>query len=370
MKNVLVGNGINIQFGGYDEYSNSAIIERLITNTESKDYSKIIPNFDILISDLSIIIPRLRIILNQILLNEYDAFCKDDETKIILKRFKKYYSRKTSIAEIGMEDFLFIMHLFHEEYFDEDDLRKEVFHGMCWIFLDAIFNEGKIQKIYESITPTIKSKLEVFFGKYDNLYTVNYDCNLEEIANKEVRYLHGSFNTLLDQYNPNTILGKAMELQCFKYEINDVNSHIYSNCIFGYSGKRKEYQINIFDNLVQGYSNMFGFVQNGITKEQNEQIELLKINNPTAYYQIKAIRDYKISLYNENPWKKFQSMNGEIHIIGMSPNNDEHIWAKIIDNPKITKIVYHFHNQNDKESVESLYDGYDIELKPVAPLWE
>jgi hypothetical protein len=41
MKNILVGNGINIEFGGKD-YCNSEIIKRLMSNLQTKDYSSIL----------------------------------------------------------------------------------------------------------------------------------------------------------------------------------------------------------------------------------------------------------------------------------------------------------------------------------------
>ena len=38
MKNVIIGNGVNIQFAG-SEYTNESIIKRAITKLETGDYS-------------------------------------------------------------------------------------------------------------------------------------------------------------------------------------------------------------------------------------------------------------------------------------------------------------------------------------------
>lgn len=37
-KNILIGNGINIEFGGYDKYSSNAIMQRVVDNIYSKKY--------------------------------------------------------------------------------------------------------------------------------------------------------------------------------------------------------------------------------------------------------------------------------------------------------------------------------------------
>ena len=37
-RNLLVGNGINIQFGGVDVYSNSAILNRVVENIRAGKY--------------------------------------------------------------------------------------------------------------------------------------------------------------------------------------------------------------------------------------------------------------------------------------------------------------------------------------------
>ena len=150
MKNLLIGNGINIQFGGYDEYSNKAIIERLLFNLENKNYKELI-KLDISKEELRIIFPKLVVILKRILKGNYDRYCKDYNDIIIVDRFKSQYNSMTTIYDIGMEDFFFIMHLFHNEYNDGKDLRKQVYDGMCWLFLDAIYNDGKIQNVFKNI---------------------------------------------------------------------------------------------------------------------------------------------------------------------------------------------------------------------------
>ena len=39
--NIIFGNGINIEFGGFDNYSNKAIMSRLMENIKSDKYKNI-----------------------------------------------------------------------------------------------------------------------------------------------------------------------------------------------------------------------------------------------------------------------------------------------------------------------------------------
>jgi len=43
-RNILIGNGINIQFGGIDQYSNSAILHRMFGNMKEGKYLPILPD--------------------------------------------------------------------------------------------------------------------------------------------------------------------------------------------------------------------------------------------------------------------------------------------------------------------------------------
>lgn len=46
-KNILIGNGINIEFGGYDKYSSNAIMQRVVDNIYSKSIN-VLPKMECL----------------------------------------------------------------------------------------------------------------------------------------------------------------------------------------------------------------------------------------------------------------------------------------------------------------------------------
>lgn len=206
MKTILVGNGFNIELGGVD-YLNKAIINRFLTYSKTKDYAKILYNNTISNNEIAELLPGLYNELIKILKGQYDKYCGNNEDRKLISMLKSRYSLFVKIDEVGMEDYFVILRLFHIRFNDDENLIKSTHDGFCWQFLDAIYNEGRIQKIATTVLPAYKSYLKNKFYEYDDIYTVNYDKTVEAIADKKVHYLHGNFETLLDQYDPNTSIG-------------------------------------------------------------------------------------------------------------------------------------------------------------------
>lgn len=372
MEYLLVGNGINIEFGG-KEYFNSAIIKRLVRNLKTKSY---LDTFAVSISNeelLSVII-GLHGELKNILKGRYDTYCKDKDEMAVLDRFKVQYNKNTKVHEIGMEDFFFILKLFHCKYNDPEEMMKNTFHGLSWILLDSIYNEGKIQDIHKSIeeskVESLRSKIKVF----DEVYTVNYDCNLEEIANRKVYYLHGDFKTLLDQYNPNTYMGKMMEER--RGLINPVtseNSHIYCNAILGFNGYNKEHIMSIFRNSEYGIEQMKEKIKSGLSiQERMKIISMKSSDDPKQIYAhdiMKTIEKYPNLSHHIYPSEKFEQISGSISIVGMSPNNDEHIWKSILFNENIECITFYYKSKPSKLWMDKISKVKKINIKPVEEFW-
>lgn len=109
-KSVLIGNGININFGG-KAYTNDYIIKRILFNARANKYD---PLFDGEISgdEIARIFIGLSTWANDISDGKYDAIIPDEE-KPILKDFKARYNWKLShYYEVGLEDWLFILHVY------------------------------------------------------------------------------------------------------------------------------------------------------------------------------------------------------------------------------------------------------------------
>ena len=285
MNNILIGNGFDIEIGGAKECSNAAIIERVHKNIENKDYKYHIK--DITASEL----------------------------KGVLE----------GIEGVMLKDILSgILRLFHKRYGDNEEMIHATAVGMEKLFLDAIFNEGKVQKLYMNLSDERKLELHNSLNNFDNIYTINYDWNIEKIANTKVKHLHGQFDQRNQQFREGTALSKFAKMAGIDYTARKEDLHLFCNAIMGFSGGLKEKKIKIFTGL-----------------ENNDE-----------YY------------YNE-----FKNLKGTMSLAGMSPNNDGHIMRLIFENKNIDKVIFYYHSEKDKKAAKDLYEIKGIICKPVSEIW-
>lgn len=108
MNNLLVGNGINIQFNKTD-YTTQQIVLRILKNCDRDDFpSHIIVNFPYLLKNY---IGQLFLEARDILEDKYDNFTNCTAEDESLKSFKKQYADKIDtlrITDIGFEDYYLI----------------------------------------------------------------------------------------------------------------------------------------------------------------------------------------------------------------------------------------------------------------------
>ncbi len=372
MRNILIGNGINIEFGG-GEFSNCGIINRLMRNIQIKDYSI---QFGSVISsrELGGIVDGLRDVLLSVIIGKFDDCCQNFDEKFTLNRIKSQYNAKTELSDIGMEDYFFLLKVFHNKFNDTDQFAKATFDGMCILLMDAIFDDGGIQKIHETIELNKKSNINRFLSDFDNIFTVNYDCNVEKLSGISVNYLHGDFNTLLDQYNPNTLIGRIYQE---RGEINPVtisNKHMYCNGIMGFTGSLKEKVMKIFEDGQEGINKMIEKIDAGLLPEEGERLEKMRTSSDEreqfAYYLIQTRKGNPSLGMHQYPRKKFMKISDEISIVGLSPNNDEHIWKMINQNPSLQQLVYYYKSEYDKNTIKRMVTNIRVVTKPVNELWD
>lgn len=102
------------------------------------------------------------------------------------------------------------------------------------MILDSIYNEGKLQEIYKSMSKKVKD----YFADYDEIFTLNYDNNIEHLMGKNVFHLHGDFSVLADSENPNTVNGYIRNKEG-KTVVIPAYEHCYCKALLNYSGKLK-----------------------------------------------------------------------------------------------------------------------------------
>ena len=238
MKTLLFGNGINIQFGGSDNY-NSSIILRAIKNTKDSDYPK-----HIIVDDPSLILSLLGYLfleVRDILAHRYDSYAFTIDEKQSLEDFIRRYGtcKSISIPDIGFEDYYLIYDLFCYKKKIVNPDRYDIREALKAFFLYSIYNRGRVNEIHKRYP----AKLKDLFSGYDSFFTTNYDMNVEMFTKKTVNYLHGAFNIKAEVYNPNSLRNQMSDSPLKGYDV-DVNFfYLYSNALTTYSGNQKLFRI-------------------------------------------------------------------------------------------------------------------------------
>ena len=141
MKNLLIGNGVNIKNGGF-EFSNTAIILRTLKQFKDPDFPKHVIVDDPVLAKCYI--GYLYLEIGKFLNNEYDRYAFVTVEKEALEEFKQKYSRKTSlkITDIGFEDYYLIHDLLCHRIKMGNPERYTIREAIKLCFLHAIFDSG------------------------------------------------------------------------------------------------------------------------------------------------------------------------------------------------------------------------------------
>ena len=83
----------------------------------------------------------------------------------------------------------------------------------------------------------------------------------------------------------------------------------------------------------------------------------LKVNNPELKHSEQYYQD------------KLDQITGSLTIVGLSPNNDGHLFSQILANDKISEIQFYYYDQKEAEDAERLFHSKSLVLKDVQGLW-
>ena len=149
MNNLLVGNGINIQFNKKD-YTTQQLVLRILKNCDREDFpSHIIVNFPYLLKNY---IGQLFLEARDILEDKYDSYTNCFAEVESLKSFKKRYKDKINIlriTDIGFEDYYLIHDLVCHKTNTQNPKQYYIREAMRIAYLYAIYNDGKINTLYQ-----------------------------------------------------------------------------------------------------------------------------------------------------------------------------------------------------------------------------
>lgn len=366
-KNILIGNGVNIQHKGY-EYTNAAIIMRTLSNYSSPDFPKHILIDEPILAKyyLGQLFSEIRAICN----DEYDAYTICTAEKRALMEFKDRYGDKTSlkITDVGFEDYYLIHDLLCHKIKLGNPEQYTVRESVKWSFLHAIYNNGSVNCVAEEFSKEFIDWL----NEFDNIFTLNYDNNIEVATGKQVYHLHGDFNTRQDIYLPESFRNQLSDRPIDESNIDEKNPHLYSTALSTHCGDYKESYMTQHEmansavkKMAEGYISSEDIkeeVDNWV-KDSNQLVSrfgesiILKVKNPELEYTINY------------PVDKFREIEGELSILGLSPYNDLHLF-ELINNSQIKKCIFYYFEELEKEIVSKLLNEIELEYVNVKTFWK
>jgi hypothetical protein len=364
LKNLLLGNGINIQFGGV-AYSSSFIMKRIKYQAKLDRYDELFGN-KLTGTEIVNLLENFVEEANNIREGVYDDLATDSDTLDALKDFKyRYNTTIKNSHDIMLEDWFFVVHMFFLKNFDLEEHRISAMQGFEHLILDAIYNSGKIQEIYKEMKKY--KKVKRFFNSFDNIYTLNYDNNIENLTQKKVYHLHGDFSVLANSENESNVLGYIRK-KAGETVVLDNMKHCFCNALLNYSGKLKYKVITDSHRLIVEADNFADRYANDIIFKQ--ELERLKEEKPLEYSMIMTkISHPELNMATEYYFDSFSKIEGELTIIGMSPNNDAHIFDAILSNKKLSKVIFYYYDEKDRAFIETYFPKRLFQCEKVDALW-
>ncbi|MCA8990794.1 MAG: hypothetical protein KDA88_02390 [Planctomycetaceae bacterium] len=363
MKNLLAGNGVIIQFGGSD-YLNSSIVRRAITNVKTGNFpSHLYP------AECAKLLYGLQQELTKVVYGEYDKFATTSYIRSSLDDFKRRYggSQLYEVHEIGFEDYFLIFELFHVSRGISNPDRfnsRGVFRRM---FLDSVYNGGKIELVYRSFaTPFVH-----WVRSHDNVFTTNYDSNLDVGCGVDVHHLHGCFKTLSESYDPNSFRNQLTDDLLDGEKVDFTYPYLYSNALVSYVGELKEYamsQSTVANSGMEKFAN--GYRDDPAMREQ---IDAWPEDDDLTRRLKEAIRlkadNPDLKHGEQYPHQMLSEISGTLRIVGLSPSNDGHLFSRIHANDKILDIVFYCFGEQEAEDAKNLFRGRRVEVVDVREHW-
>ena len=372
MKNLLVGNGINIQFDNTN-YTTQQIILRILKNCDRDDFpSHIIVNFPYLLKN---VIGQLYLEARKIINGGYDSCPNCSAEKKSLQSFKERYGDRIStlrITDIGFEDYYLIHDLACHKFNIQNPDRFYSREGMRVAYLYAIYNEGLLNKLYLNYS----EKFVNFLSSFNDIFTTNYDSNIENATGKEVFHIHGQFDVKSDVYNADSFRNQLPDAPIKEYEIDENYFYLYSNALTTHCGDYKEFQIKQYSNANSGIEKMVKayLTDENVRKEvDNWTNDTNKITANLGYsIQLKA-KHPELTFFDNYHFDKLKSVTGELTILGLSPWNDFHIF-ETIDNANLDNCLFYYYNKDECETIKSLLPSLSaknrLQFKCVKTFWE
>lgn len=366
IKNLLIGNGVNIQHGGYD-FSNAAIILRTLKCFKNPNFPR-----DILTDDpigTKCYIGYLFLEIPRMLNGGYDIFANSTSERDALNEFKIKYSNKSSlkITDVGFEDYYLIHDLLCHRIELGNPEQYTVREAIKWCFLNAIHDDGHVNLLSDKFP----EEFIQWICKFENVFTTNYDANIANATEKLVLHLHGDFVTRKSIYNIDSFRNQLSDYPAEDFVIDENYAHLYSTALSTHCGDYKQYSMQEGELANVAVKKMAIAYQdnpsvkvdvdswkddrNILVSRMHESI-LLKVQNPTLKFD------------EAYPVQQIKGMKGELTILGLSPYNDRHLF-NMINESDITKCIFYFYNESECDIISDLLPNKEVHFEDVRRFW-
>ena len=345
---------------------NRKIIKRARNNLYTGTYPKNLYHFDTILY-----FEKLFQNVPAILKGDYDPYTTGIR-KGSLDHFKNRYSgRKTiKLDDVGMEDYFLIHFLVSNRCNTVNPDRYIITQSIKMMLVDSIYNGGKIQELHKNYS----KKFINYLNTFQNIFTTNYDRNLEVASSSNVHYLHGAFHILSEVYDPDSFRNSLADNQFVKNGLSNPEGYEYlhSTALMAYSGEDKEFLSEFPDIANQALEKLVDDYKTNLTLrnviDQWEYAESPLERNTYSAIMLKLKED--VEFQTTDSFNSFEEIEGELQILGLSPENDNHIFSRINENSKITKIVFYYFSEDDKKAAQAVFENEILVLKPVKKFWK
>lgn len=359
-KHLLLGNGINIQFGGA-AYSSEFILKRIKYNSRLGKYDTLFGD-RLTGKEIESVFEGFVGIANGIIENEYKNITDDLYTNEAIKDFQNRYIKRINLPhEVMLEDWMLLVRVFFLINRDLMQNNDSVVQGFEQLLFDAIYNDGMIQEIYHNMNKNVKR----FLNGFNKIFTLNYDNNIEQLIHKKVYHLHGDFTVLANSENEENVLGYIRAKEG-KTVWSPEMKHCYCNGLLNYSGRLK------YQAAEESHKAIVESEQYVDIYQQNPAfIDTISKLDPLIGQIIRTkIEHPELKIATEYYFYAFKEITGQLEIVGMSPNNDAHIFDLILNNNNITKVVFYYFNEKERKYIEENYPKKLFKCESVEELWK
>lgn len=353
MKNLLVGNGINIRFSGKD-YTSREIVLRVLKNCDRKDFPA-----DIIVDQpylLKNYMGDLFFMARDISEGKHDALAILVEEKAFLSEFKRKYDesffKKARITDICFEDYFFVHDMVCRMTKTMNPDHATIFEVLRIAYIYAICNDGKINTLYQQYPDAFVA----FLREHQKVFTTNYDLNLEAATASEIIHLHGQFDKYKDVYDIDSLRNKLPDAPAKTIKIDPNHAYLYCNAVTSYNGKYKQTMINLNGVAMDGIRKLAeAYETNAAVRAEVDSFTLSdnKMIRNMGFATREMVAHPEYSFTDNYRWNDFEKIDGDLDILGLSPWNDYHIFA-VIDSAGLAGCTYYYFIEDEMEQVKSV----------------